>query len=118
MNKFFMRNYYIIIKLESIKIGYRREFPDRFTRQNPEMEISEQRIANQGRAIVTKGLLSKLWIEDIRGQVAESFKEEYVNSEEEITQTTDENEQKEDSRSLEHLLTAENPELDKTEIEI
>ena len=34
--------YYIITKLETIKIGYRRELHDRFTRQYPEREISEQ----------------------------------------------------------------------------
>ena len=46
MNKFIVRNYYIITKLERIKIGYRRELRDRFKRQYPEMETSEQRIAN------------------------------------------------------------------------
>jgi hypothetical protein len=77
------------------------------------MEISEQRIADQRRAIVTKGLLPKPWLEEIRAQVAETFKETNVNTEEEATQPTDENEQKEDSRRLEHPPTAENPELDK-----
>jgi hypothetical protein len=61
-----MHQYYIITKLETIKIGYRRELHDRFTRQYPEMEISEQRIAKQRRGIVTKGLLSKRWLEEIR----------------------------------------------------
>ena len=59
MNTFFMRHCYIITKLETVKIGYRRQLYDRFTRQYPEMEISEQRIADQRRAIVTRGLLSK-----------------------------------------------------------
>ena len=116
MNTFIMCQYYITAKLESIKIGYRRELSDRFKRQNPEIEISEQRIANQGRAVVTKGLLSKPWLEEIRTQVAETFKEENVNSVEETTQPTEENEQKEDSRRLEQILTAENPEIDKTKI--
>ena len=52
-NTFIMRHYYIITKLETIKIGYRRELHDRFMRQYPEMEISEQRTADQRRAIVT-----------------------------------------------------------------
>jgi len=77
------------------------------------MEITEQRIADKRRAIVTKGLLSKPWLEEIRAQVAENFKEANVNAEEEKTQPTDENEQKEDSRRSEHPPTAENPELDK-----
>jgi len=81
------------------------------------MEISEQRIADQRRAIVTKGLLSKPWVEEIGAQVAENFKEANVNSEEETTQPTDENEQKEDSRWLEHPPAAEHPELDKINIE-
>jgi len=52
-----MHQYYIITKLETIKIGYRRELHDRFTRRYPDLEISEQGIAEQPRAIVTTGLL-------------------------------------------------------------
>jgi hypothetical protein len=55
------------------------------------MEISEQRIADQRRAIVTRGLLSKPWLEKIRAQVAETFKETNVNTYEETTQTADAN---------------------------
>ena len=62
---FLMRQYYIITKLETIKIGYRRELHDRFMRQCPEMEIREQRIVDQRKAIVTRGLLSKPWLEEI-----------------------------------------------------
>jgi len=87
-------------------------------RQYPEMEISEQRIADQRRAIVTTGLLSKPWLEEIRTQVAETFKEANVNSEKETTKPTDEVEQKEDSRRLEHTMSAENPELDKIKLEL
>jgi hypothetical protein len=35
MNTFIMRQYCIIIKLETIKIGYWRELHDRFTRRYP-----------------------------------------------------------------------------------
>ena len=82
INTFIMRQYYIITKLETIKIGYRRELHDRFTRQYLEMEISEQRIADQRWAIITKGLLSKPWLEEIRTQVAENFKEANLNAKE------------------------------------
>jgi hypothetical protein len=99
MNTFIMRHYYIITKLETIKIGYRRELHDRFTRQYPEMENSKQRIADQRRAIVTRGLLSKPWLEEIRAQVAETFKETNVNTDEETTQPTDANRER---RSLEN----------------
>ena len=75
------------------------------------MEMSEQRIADQWRAIVTKGLLWKPWLEEIRAQVAETFKVTNVNTVEETMQPTDENEQKEESQSLENPQTAENPEL-------
>jgi hypothetical protein len=68
-------------------------------------------------AIVTKGLLSKPWLEEIRTQVAETFKEVNLNAKKETTQPTDEIEQKEDSRRIEHPLTAENPELDKIKTE-
>jgi hypothetical protein len=90
MNTFIMSHYYIITKLETIKIGYRRELYDMFTRQYPEMEISEQRIADQRRATVTRGLLSKPWLEEIRAQVAETFQTN-VNTDEETTQPTDTN---------------------------
>jgi hypothetical protein len=114
MNMFIMLQYYIIKKLEIIKIGYRRELHDRFTRQYPEMEMSEQRIADQGRAFITMGLLSKPWLEEIRAQVTETFKATNVNTEEETTQPIDE---KEESRSLENPQNAENPELDKIKTE-
>jgi hypothetical protein len=42
MNMFIMCQYYIITKLETQKIGYRRELHEKFMRQYPEMEISEQ----------------------------------------------------------------------------
>jgi hypothetical protein len=49
--------------------------------------------------------------------VAKTFKVTNVNTEEETTQPIDENEQKEESRSLENPQTAENPELDKIKTE-
>jgi len=99
----------IITKLEIIKIGYRGELHDRFARQYPEMEISEQWIADQRRTIVTKGLLSNPWLEESRAQVAENFKEANVNAEEGTTQPTDEKEPWEDTRRLEQPPTAETP---------
>jgi hypothetical protein len=127
MNTFVMRQYYIITKLETIKIGYRQELHDKFTRQYPEMDISEQRIADQRRAIVTKNLLTKPWLEEIRAQVAEPLKEttvkendqdseENINTDEETAKPLSENEQKEE-QSLETRQTEENPELDKIKIE-
>jgi hypothetical protein len=113
MNTFIMRQYYTITKLETLKIGYTWKLHDRFTRQYPEMEISEQQIADQWRAIVTKALLSKPWLEEIRAQVAEIFKETNVNTEEEIIQSTD---KKKESWSLESPQTVENLELDKIKI--
>ena len=56
-NTIIMHQYYIITKLETIKIGYRRELHDRVSGRYPDLEISEQGIADQPRAIVTTGLL-------------------------------------------------------------
>jgi hypothetical protein len=42
MNTFIMPQYYTITKLETMKIGYRRELHDRFMKQYQQMEISEQ----------------------------------------------------------------------------
>ena len=67
------------------------------------MEMSEQRIADQWRAIVTKGLLWKPWLEEIRAQVADILQATNGDSEEEITQPNNENEQKEEeNQSLEN----------------
>jgi hypothetical protein len=49
--------------------------------------------------------------------VAETLKATNINTEEEITQPSDENEQKEESRRLDNAQTAENPELDRIKIE-
>ena len=78
------------------------------------MEIGEQRIADQRRAVFTRSLLSKPWLEKIRAQLAENFKETNVTTDEETTQPTDANRE---SRSLENQQTAGNPELDKIKIE-
>jgi hypothetical protein len=105
MNTFIMRQYCIITKLGTIKIGYRQELHDRFTRECPEMDVSEQRTADQLRAIVAKNLLTKPWLEEIRAQVAETLKEttvkendqdseENINTDEETTQPISEKEKK------------------------
>jgi len=82
------------------------------------MEIIELRIADQRRAMVTKGLKPKPCLEEIRAKVVENFMERSINTEEEATQPTDENEQKENSRRLEQPPTVDNPELDKVKSRI
>jgi len=62
------------------------------------LEISEQRIADHRIDIVSKGQQPKSWLEVIQAQVAETFKETNVNTEEETTQPTDENEQKKEPK--------------------
>jgi hypothetical protein len=68
------------------------------------MEVSEQRMADQRRTVVIRGLLSKSWLEEFRTQIAETFKETNENTEEERTQIIDDNRE---SRSLENPQTAE-----------
>jgi hypothetical protein len=127
MNTFVMRQYYIITELETTKIGYRQELHDGFTRQYPEMDVSKQRIADQRRTIVTKNLLTKPWLEEIRAQVAETLKEttvkendqdseENINTDKETTQPFSKNGEKE-KQNLESRQTVENPELDKIKME-
>jgi hypothetical protein len=58
------------------------------------MEISEQRIADHRRAIVTKNILSKPWLEEIRAQVVDILQAANGDTEEEITQPINENEHK------------------------
>jgi hypothetical protein len=85
------------------------------------MEISEQRIADQRRAIVTKNLLSKPWLEEIRAQMANTLQATNGDTEEEVTQPIKENEQKEENQCLEtpqeNSQAAENTELDKIKIQ-
>jgi len=64
------------------------------------MVISEKTIADQRRAFVSKGLITKPWLEEIRAQVVENLNEANVNSDEETMQHTDENQQKENGRRL------------------
>jgi hypothetical protein len=65
------------------------------------MEISEQRIADQRRAIVTKNLLSNPRLEEIRAQMANTLQATNGDTEEEVTQHINENEQKEENHCLE-----------------
>jgi hypothetical protein len=105
VSTFIMRQYYIVTKLETTKVGYRQELRDKFTRLYPEMDVSEQRTADQRRAIVAKNLLTKPWLEEIRTQVAETLKEttvkendqdseENINTDKETTPPISENEKK------------------------
>jgi hypothetical protein len=87
-----MSQYYTITKLETGKSGYRRELHESFTRQCPEMQITKRRISDKRRAIVSKGLLLKPWLEEIRAQVAENTKVTNLNIVENTRQTIDENE--------------------------
>jgi len=64
------------------------------------MVISEKTIEDQRRAFVSKGLIIKPWLEEIRAQVVENLNEANVNSDEETMQHTDENQQKENGRRL------------------
>jgi hypothetical protein len=82
---FIVGQYHTITKLETMKIGYRRKLHDRIMKEYTEMKISEQRIAEQRRAIVTKNLLSKPWFEEIKAQVAETLKATHVDTDEETT---------------------------------
>jgi hypothetical protein len=67
--------------------------------------LASKQIADQRRAIVTKNLSTKPWLEEIRAQVAETLKEttvkendqdseKNINTDEETTQPISKNEQK------------------------
>jgi len=51
MNIFIMRQYYIITKLETVKIGYRRELRDRLINRSVEQMADKRGFDNRNRGL-------------------------------------------------------------------
>lgn len=66
LNKFIMLTYYTVTNLETQKVGYRQELHRLFRVRFPEIEVSEQRIADQRRVIVTNNLLPPEILQELR----------------------------------------------------
>ncbi|XP_074000237.1 uncharacterized protein [Rhodnius prolixus] len=66
LNKFIMLTYYTVTNLETQKVGYRQELHRLFRVRFPEIEVSEQRIADQRHVIVTNNLLPPEILQELR----------------------------------------------------
>lgn len=73
VNMFIMRTYYAITALESDTKAYRDTLHKLFNQQYPDVSISQQRIADQRRAIVKNNLLPTATLEAIKQEVAQSL---------------------------------------------
>ncbi|XP_063899231.1 uncharacterized protein LOC135119187 [Helicoverpa armigera] len=73
VNTFIMRTYLHITKLETDMTTYRQQLHELFTRQYPEINVTEQRISDQRRAIIRNKLLSQAEIEKLKEEVREQL---------------------------------------------
>lgn len=69
VNIFIMRTYLYITKLETDMTTYRQQLHELFSRQYPEISVSEQRIADQRKTIVRNKLLSQEEVNQLREEV-------------------------------------------------
>ncbi|CAK1582520.1 unnamed protein product [Parnassius mnemosyne] len=69
VNIFIMRTYFHITKLETDMTTYRQQLHERFTRQYPEISVTEQRISDQRRTIVRNKLLPQEVIDQLKEEV-------------------------------------------------
>ncbi|CAK1593335.1 unnamed protein product [Parnassius mnemosyne] len=73
-----MRTYLYITKLETDMTAYRQQLHALFTRQYPEITVSEQRISDQRRTIDRNKLLSQEEIHQLKEEVRIQLLEEEV----------------------------------------
>ncbi|KAI5692968.1 hypothetical protein M8J75_004967 [Diaphorina citri] len=66
LNTFIMRTYYHVTKLETDMTAYVRKMHEAFRAEYPDIEVSEQRIADQRRVIIRNKLLSEITINNIK----------------------------------------------------
>lgn len=79
MNEIVMRCYYIATNLETDLTLYRANMYQLFRKYYPQLEVTEQRIADQRRAIMERKLLTEMTIEGIRSQVRRELEEQSEN---------------------------------------
>ncbi|XP_067121505.1 uncharacterized protein [Centruroides vittatus] len=73
MNKFIIRSYYTITKLETNMTAYRQQLHHRFTQQYPHLTVTEQRVVDQKRTIIHNNLIPQTTLELIKQQVADQI---------------------------------------------
>ncbi|KAL0809154.1 hypothetical protein ABMA28_011389 [Loxostege sticticalis] len=76
VNLFIMRTYYYITKLETDRTMYCKRLFEKFKSQYPNSNVSEQRIADQRRAIIRNKLLSDEVINNLKKEIADRLNDE------------------------------------------
>jgi hypothetical protein len=77
MNEHVMRSYYHITKLDTQTTGYRTQLRQLFLQKFPEYaNVTEQRLVDQKRVILTNNRLSKDRLEEIKSEIATELKNE------------------------------------------
>jgi hypothetical protein len=89
MNTFIMRSYYIDTENETNMAMYRQNIYHAFVAQYPNIRVTEQRIADQRRAIIKRKLLSNITIIRIQQEALNLLNDDQNNNEAENTNTTD-----------------------------
>ncbi|CAH2107788.1 unnamed protein product [Euphydryas editha] len=69
VNLFIMRTYYYITKLETDLTTYRKQLHELFSQNYPKINVTEQRIADQRRAIVKNNLLKQETLNIIKEEI-------------------------------------------------
>ena len=73
MNSLIMREYYRSTKLETNMTDYRQQMYRAFKNQYPEIDITEQRIADQRRFIAKSNKISDIELEEMKRQIAQQL---------------------------------------------
>ncbi|XP_064292512.1 uncharacterized protein LOC135310067 [Plodia interpunctella] len=69
VNIFIMRTYYYITKLETDMTIYRKKLHEHFLARYPDINVSEQRISDQRRAIIKNKYLSESFLNELKKEV-------------------------------------------------
>lgn len=73
LNEYIMRVYYRATRLETEMTGYRQSLHAEFREKFPHIVVTEQRLVDQKRAILTNNLIPKVRLEQIKQEVAEEI---------------------------------------------
>jgi len=76
LNILIMRTYYHITRLETDSTAFRRRLHDAFVAHYPDITVTEQRIADQRRAILNNKFLSNEILQQIKREVREELERE------------------------------------------
>ncbi|XP_050679442.1 uncharacterized protein LOC126975555 [Leptidea sinapis] len=79
MNLFIMRTYYYITKLETDLTTYRKQLHELFLQKYPDLNVTEQRIADQRRVIVKNKLLNQETLNQIKEEIKSQLEIENEN---------------------------------------